>query len=446
MKFDLYTKASITLVVILSASNLAWAADYTPNSLLVTLFTDGKALIEYRLNTDTTVPAISVPLFGKTYDQLIVVDDQNQLIESKVEGDKLVMNTLGTSNVLITYTTSDLVNKTGKLWTFSIDSPVDTTIKLPNDSVIIGLNQIPNSIKASENEYLLVMPEGHAEVSYVIGALGTKEHANAAISDADKTISDLKANGVIVSAAESKLAEAKKAFESGKYSDAEKLANDAKTLANTANENAKLVTKAITDAEASIQEAKKQGVSTTDAEQLLSKALLENHNGNYEESLTLAQQAKASAVNAVNSKPKLENGPEQMYIFAGLIAAAAGGAGAAMYMRSRKKAVVIEQPERVEPFVKEKRVIDLNKIFSEKPYLRQEDKDTVNYLAENGGEAFESEIRDKFQLPKTTVWRLVKRLEREDLVEVKKAGGQNLIRIRGEFTRVDQPSPGSSGK
>jgi len=445
MKLDLYIKASIALVTILSASNLAWAVDYTPNSLLVTLFTDGKALIEYRLNTDTTVPAISVPLFGKTFEQLIVVDEQNQLIESKVEGDKVVMNTFGTSNVLITYTTSDLVNKTGKLWTFLIDSPVDTTIKLPNDSVIIGLNQIPNSIKASENEYLLVMPAGHTEVSYVIGALGTKEHANAAISDTEKVISDLKASGVIVSAAENKLAEAKKAFESAKYSDAEKLANDAKTLANTASENAKLATKAINDAEASIQEAKKQGASTTDAEQLLSKAQLENHNGNYEQSLALAQQAKASAVNAINSKPKLENGSEQMYIFAGVIAAAAGGAGAAMYMRSRKKAV-IEQQEYVEPLVKEKRVIDLNKIFSEKPYLRQEDKDTVNYLAEKGGEAFESEIRDKFQLPKTTVWRLVKRLEREDLVEVKKAGGQNLIRIRGEFTRADQPSPESSGK
>jgi uncharacterized membrane protein len=38
------------------------------------------------------------------------------------------------------------------------------------------------------------------------------------------------------------------------------------------------------------------------------------------------------------------------------------------------------------------------------------------------------------------VWRLVKRLEREDLVEVKKAGGQNLIRIREEFTRSDQNS------
>jgi len=439
MKSDLYIKASITLLVILSTFNAAWAQDYTSESLLVTLFADGKALIEYKLSTDVTVPTISVPLFGTIFEQLIVVDDENQLVDNRIEDSNLVMDTFGVSSVLITYTTSDLVNKTGRLWTFSIDSPVDISIKLPGDSVIIGLNQIPISIKQSENQYLMVMPTGHTEVSYVIGVLGTKEHANAAISEAEKRVSDLKANGIIVSAAESKLAEAKAAFESAKYSDAEKLANDAKTLANTANQNAKDATSAINDAEASIGEATKQGISVAGAQQSLSKARLEYGNGNYEESLVLAQQAKADAVDAINSKPaNLQN---QTYIFAGVIAAAAGGAGAAIYMRSRKKVIVAGQLERLEHIVKEKRVIDLNKIFSEKPYLRQEDKDTINYIAEKGGEAFESEIRDKFQLPKTTVWRLVKRLQREDLVEIKKAGGQNLIRIREEFTRVDQPSP-----
>lgn len=444
MKFDLYL-ILITLLLMLSNFSLVWAQDYTPESLLITLFSDGKALIEYKLSTDVTVPTISVPLFGTTLEQLIVVDDENQLVDNRIEGTDLVMDTFGASGVVITYITSDLVNKTGRLWTFSIDSPVDVSIKLPSESVIIGLNQIPISIKSdpTANQYLMVMPAGHTEVSYVIGVLGTKEHANAAISDAEKTISDLKASGIIVSAAESKLTEAKSAFENAKYSDAERLANDARTLANAARQNAKLATSAISDAETSIEEATKRGISVASAQELLSKAKLEYENGNYEESLALAQQAKVAAVDASNYKPVDQQ--NQTYIFAGAIAAAAGGAVAAIYMRSRKKAT-IEQLERLEHMVKEKRVIDLNKIFTEKPYLRQEDKDTVNYLAEKGGEAFESEIRDKFQLPKTTVWRLVKRLEREDLVEVKKAGGQNLIRIREEFTRADQTSSQSSGK
>jgi uncharacterized membrane protein len=437
MKFSLYIK-TLTFLLILSTFNEAWAQDYTPESLLVTLFTDGKALIEYRLLTDVTVPTISVPLFGTIFEQIIVIDDRNQPVDNRIDSNNLVVDTFGASNVLITYTAPDLVSKTGRLWTFVIDSPIDISIKLPRDSTIIGMNQIPSSIRPSVDEYLVVMPSGHTEISYVIGALGTKEHANAAISEAEKRISDLKENGIVVSEAEAKLEEARKAFDGSKYSDAEKLANDAKTLANTASQNAKLVTSAINDAEASIEDATNNGIQVTEAQQLLTRAKQEYAQGNYQEALTLAEDAKAAAIDAINSEPDRQQ--NQIYLLAGGIAAAAGGAGVAMYIRSRKKTVALEQLERVEHIVKEKRVIDLNKIFNDRPYLRQEDKDTVNYLAEKGGEAFESEIRDRFQLPKTTVWRLVKRLEREDLVEVKKAGGQNLIRIKEEFTRTDQPT------
>jgi hypothetical protein len=74
----------------------------------------------------------------------------------------------------------------------------------------------------------------------------------------------------------------------------------------------------------------------------------------------------------------------------------------------------------------------VTKIMEEKPHLRPEDQEVLMYLAEKEGAAFESEIRAKFQLPKTTIWRLVKRLEREELVEIRKAGGQNLIKLRFE--------------
>jgi hypothetical protein len=71
-------------------------------------------------------------------------------------------------------------------------------------------------------------------------------------------------------------------------------------------------------------------------------------------------------------------------------------------------------------------------ILVERPHLRPEDQQVLKFLAEKEGAAFESEIRSKFQLPKTTIWRLVKRLEREELVEIRKAGGQNLIKLRFE--------------
>jgi hypothetical protein len=71
-------------------------------------------------------------------------------------------------------------------------------------------------------------------------------------------------------------------------------------------------------------------------------------------------------------------------------------------------------------------------ILVEKPHLRPEDQQVLKFLAEKEGAAFESEVRSKFQLPRTTIWRLIKRLEREELVEIRKAGGQNLIKLRFE--------------
>lgn len=429
----------LTIVVTVSMLNLAHAQDYTPESLLVTIFADGNAQIEYRLSTDVTIPTITVPLFGTVYEQLIVVDENNLLVDNRVQNNSLVVDTFGASSIFITYTTPDLVNKEGRLWTFILDAPIDASVRLPKDSVIIGLNQIPNSIKLSEDQYVLIMPKGQNEISYVIGALGTKEHASVAISEAEKVITEHRNKGIVVTGAENKLEEAKQAFNNGKYADAELLANDAKSIANNASHNASLASNALSRAETAINESESQGFDVLNAKQLFSQAGQEYVNGNYDKALSLAQQAETIALDVRS----VQSSFDPTYVIVGVIAAsAAGAAGATAYMRSRKR-IVIERTQSGLPselVVKERRIIDLNKLFTEKPYLRDDDKEAINFIAEKGGEAFESEIRDKFNLPKTTVWRLVKRLEREEIIEVKKAGGQNLIRIREEFTRTDQNS------
>jgi uncharacterized membrane protein len=71
-----------------------------------------------------------------------------------------------------------------------------------------------------------------------------------------------------------------------------------------------------------------------------------------------------------------------------------------------------------------------------KPYLRLEDKELLDFLVEKNGSAFESELRTKFILPRTSLWRLVKRLEREDLLDVRKIGGQNMISLKFNNTNI----------
>lgn len=63
--------------------------------------------------------------------------------------------------------------------------------------------------------------------------------------------------------------------------------------------------------------------------------------------------------------------------------------------------------------------------------VREDDRALMLFITENGGQALESDLRKKFLLPRTTMWRTVKRLERQGLVTVEKRDSQNLVRLRG---------------
>ena len=111
-----------------------------------------------------------------------------------------------------------------------------------------------------------------------------------------------------------------------------------------------------------------------------------------------------------------------------LIAGGVAAAGATVFLiikKARTRPVIVaELPKSnyVPP--------DKETIFKLKPELRQEDKEIVTFISEKGGRVYESELRKKFLLPRTTTWRAVKRLEREGIVEIEKVDQQNLIRLR----------------
>ncbi|MSS85674.1 MAG: MarR family transcriptional regulator [Thaumarchaeota archaeon] len=75
-------------------------------------------------------------------------------------------------------------------------------------------------------------------------------------------------------------------------------------------------------------------------------------------------------------------------------------------------------------------ILDIETIFTLKPNLREDDKEFVKFIFNNGGEALESELRKKFLQPRTTMWRAVKRLEREGIIEIEKKDLQNLVKLR----------------
>jgi len=112
---------------------------------------------------------------------------------------------------------------------------------------------------------------------------------------------------------------------------------------------------------------------------------------------------------------------------------AAGFGGAIMIRKFKRKASMpqIAKPESVigsKPQTTET-PLDAGTIFKLRPDLREDDKEIVKFLFENGGEAKESELRKKFLQPRTTMWRAVKRLERQGIIEIEKKELQNLVRL-----------------
>ena len=61
--------------------------------------------------------------------------------------------------------------------------------------------------------------------------------------------------------------------------------------------------------------------------------------------------------------------------------------------------------------------------------LREEEVQVLRFIAEKGGRVLESDLRKRFLLPKTSLWRLVRRLERLGYVRVSKVGIQNEIEL-----------------
>lgn len=447
---------------------------YTPDSLFVALFSNGDALVEYDVKVaDPLAEEIRIQLFGDNISDLIVVDFEDNLIDfdSGSRPNEIILNTPGVSNVRISYTTPDFVNKIRNEWFFALNSTIDFSVKLPSDSVLIDPGENPPFIVTVGDQQLLTFRPGDVQISYVIGVLGTEDQANIVIRAAETTIREIedRNDGIVLSSAQELLDRAVLARDAGRFADAERLADQANDAALAAGRDFAAAQGAIASAGDLIEQAGGQNRDTAAAKALLAQANSEFASGNY-----VAARNSADSVAAAIADRAAEPAVPVFVVIA--IVGAAGGVGALVALRMRKPKVAVDprptmpreparevpRPAAVEtveeiegdepeedsqqeepalplpPIIPDSKVDRsilsriVGKILEEKPHLRPEDQQVLQFLAEKEGAAFESEIRSKFQLPKTTIWRLVKRLEREELVEIRKAGGQNLIKLRFE--------------
>jgi uncharacterized membrane protein len=229
---------------------------------------------------------------------LLVVDERNLPLDFSTANGEVVVYSLGSGTIRISYLTQDLTAKTGQYWTLRADVPVNATVNLPEAVTIISLNNVPNSIESSDSQMTLVMPSGTIEITYIA------EH-----SFAEQT------------------------------------------------QNSEITWQLI-------------------------------------------------AIVSVLSISTV--------------------ASAALFLK-RKKNAKSEEPQ--------DGVVDIDKLLKREKDLRQEEVQVIRFLAEKNGKAFEAELYEKLDLPRTTTWRLLKRLEKMEIVDIRKSRRQNIVSIRKRYLR-----------
>lgn len=362
------------LIVISILSPVSAQDPFVPTDAIFSVNTDGFVHVEYTLAIDTTFPRIEVALFGDSYENLIVTSEEGSGLDFSLAESVLTIDSLGASTALISYDTPDLTSKTGSLWTLTVISPVDATVRLPESATIVSLNTVPAEITIT-NGLALRMPLGVQEITYVLTFAEARQRALAMISLARTDIENAQSEGRIsgLMGAQALLAQAESSFNSANYGEAEKLGIQASTL------------------------------------------------------------AKATVAGAV---PATEDGGQQGSFGAipleTLVPIAAVivvlGAFLALKWRKGSRKSAYTEDDMME--------IDTKKLFDQKSELRSEDREVVEFIAQRGGRAVESEIRDHFKLPKTTVWRMMKRLRNEGIADIYRIGNQNLVKINPKYRKT----------
>jgi len=260
--------AGIVFVSIVVPNQTSFSAT---RSLDLIIYPDGSTHVSAQYGVDPLEPDHTIDLFGPNVDNFVAVGENGFLLSSEVTDTKAVIETFGSTSISVDYDVHDLISKEGRIWTFMINSPVEFSLLMPRNSVIVGMTSIPVTMEIVDEQAHLVLPPGPSEILAVF----------------------------------------------------------------------------------------------------------------------LLKRRKHSVVDL----PKPD---------------------------------VLEESESARPDT-------LETIFEKRPDLRDDDKEIVKFIFEKGGEALESELRKKFLQPRTTMWRAVKRLERNGVVEIEKKELQNLVRLKQEI-------------
>ncbi|NIU02204.1 MAG: MarR family transcriptional regulator, partial [Nitrosopumilaceae archaeon] len=94
-------------------------------------------------DADPLEPASEIDLFGPNVDNFVAVGENGFLLSSEISGKKATIETFGSASFTVEYDIHDLISKEGRIWTFMIDAPSQYSLLMPQNSVIVGMSNLP---------------------------------------------------------------------------------------------------------------------------------------------------------------------------------------------------------------------------------------------------------------------------------------------------------------
>ena len=162
----------LALIVLIHCCLISVGQSSVSVNVTIWILDDGTAKVVYSIYSNTTPLVLTLPLLGKAY--YIEAYSDNTPIPVQYN-ETHVSLTILSNNTSIIYYTSDLTWKKGYEWTFRVESPWNTTIVLPDDSLVYYVEPEDFDVVVVGDEVAFRFKPGVIEVKYLIVPLPTTE-------------------------------------------------------------------------------------------------------------------------------------------------------------------------------------------------------------------------------------------------------------------------------
>lgn len=156
-------KRALTLISLLILLPLV-SAQFTVSEVELIVYTDGYVKVHYQLIPDEYTSQISLPLLGKNYEGVEVVDENGNPLNFEIYNESLVVYVENSHIVEVSYYTPDLTYKEGLVWTINVSMDYPFDVILPENAVVVDLSELP--LKIASN--VITMPPGNQSISYTL--------------------------------------------------------------------------------------------------------------------------------------------------------------------------------------------------------------------------------------------------------------------------------------